>query len=471
MSGTSFSPSTWLGSRKRLQSQSSAENSSNTSLGGLKYSHSKPSDFQSSSCWQGQDADTFDIPPIPNVKKNNNRDFSFHQDAALEFGNSVRSQHFMGTKTVPRSMSRSSMRSSTADSETSSLPRIAPGDCNSSIISGLSADEASTAFDDHHKMSLSSAHPPHRPKNRIPNARRPHSADEAPISGRDFGDVFNHLMVGNVDLLDDDSCNNHSMYSISRNLDRPKPLHYRATSDNSSFRSIAQQDSYPHHQSTKSSLPAHATLRECLDTMKAGDASLRILSKPSMLQSRSTSSTMFSSTATTTSGASGGVVWTGQIPIEMSVSSQSRPSRQVHAGVGHTLEDHQAPVNYGVSHRRSESAFSFASENTPDYSVAVRSSNHSSKSTPVFPRNDPDGDYSMVQSLQSLALEDHSTYEECMGGASIDSKMLEKSALSRKPSMKEEFKFILGKVVPSPLKKVSFVKEKVKLERSNGCLT
>lgn len=465
MSGSSFSPSAWLGSRKRLQSQSSADNSSNTPLRGVKYSHSQPSEFPSSNCQQ-QDTDTFNITPIRNIRKDI-RDFQHHQDVALEFGNSLRGQSFIGRQSIPRSMSRNSMRSSSPSSDTASLHQTVSGDCNSSIISGLSADEASTAFDDPRKMRMSSAY--QRPKNRIPDTRRPHSADEVPVSGRDFGDVFNHLMVQNVDLLDDDSCNNHSMYSLSRNLERPKPLHSRATSDTSAYRSISRQDSFPHHQTSKSSLPAHATLRECLDTMKAGDASLRI-PKPHMLQSRSTSSTVFSSTNTTTSGASGGAVWTGQMPIELSVSSPKRPSRQLQTGMSHPFEEHQAPLSHDMSHCRSESAFSFASEHTPDYSVAARSFGQSSKSTPVFPRNDPDGDCSLVQSLQSLALEDHSHYGS-IGGASMNSNMLEKSSRSRKPSMKDEFKFILGKVVPSPLKKVSFVKEKVKLERSNGCLT
>jgi hypothetical protein len=169
------------------------------------------------------------------------------------------------------------------------------------------------------------------------------------------------------------------------------------------------------------------------------------------------------------------------MPIEFNASSPKRPSRLVHTGMSHPFEEHQAPLSHELSHHqaplshemshcRSESAFSFASEHTPDYSVAARSFGQSSKSTPVFPRNDPDGDCSLVQSLQSLALEDHSHYGS-IGGASINSNMLEKSCRSRKPSMKDELKFILGKVVPSPLKKVSFVKEKVKLERSNGCLT
>lgn len=475
MSASSFSPSAWLGSRKRLQSQSSAENSSSASLRGLKYSLSQPPEFssdfiQQGISWQQQDADIFSNPPIPKVKNSANRDFH-RQDAALEFGNSnsIHGQPFIVRQSIPLTLNRNSMRSSTPDSETASLPRNPSGDCNSSIISGLSADEGSTAFDESRKIRLSSAHPTHRPKNRIPDARRPHSADEAPISGRDFGDVFNHLIVRNVDLLNDDSCNNQSMHSMSRTLERPKPLHSRATSDNSAFRSIAQQDSFSHHQSSKSSLPAHATLRECIDTMKAGEASFRV-SKPHMLQSRSTSSTVFSSNATTTSGASGGVVWTGQMPIELSVNSPKRSSQHLHTGAYHPFIEHEAPVNHGLIHHRSESGFSFASENTPDYSLAIRSSGNSSKSTPVFPRDAPTCDGSMVQSLQSLALEDQSHYGS-MGGVSIDSRMYEKPARSRKPSVKDEFKFILGKVVPSPLKKVSFVKEKVKLERSNGCLT
>jgi hypothetical protein len=41
----------------------------------------------------------------------------------------------------------------------------------------------------------------------------------------------------------------------------------------------------------------------------------------------------------------------------------------------------------------------------------------------------------------------------------------------KKPSFKDEMKFMLKKMVPSPLRKVTTKKNKVNLERSGGCLT
>lgn len=466
MPGKTFSPTLWIDSRKRLQSQSSADVSREGSFKSQQVPQSQQAfefldEIPQHFSWRGEDSDTFINPPIPTVR-NNTRNVFYQDRTEVSSG---MNRTFTGMQTISRPISDESlMRSSTPDSVIDTLPRNSSGDCNCSIISGLSADENSTVFDDSRKTKSSSALPLHRPsRSLVPDFRhRPRSADEAPVVGRDFGDVFNHLITGNVDLLDDLNSQQNIIPPLSKGLERPQPIQFRASSENSLIRSSTlQQEPSAHHHTTKSSLPAHATLRECLETMKANDSTFR-MSKPNPLHSRSTSSTVFSSNATIVSGASGGAVWNTSSPPRMAQKTQS-------FGCNSVSENH--PVQRQVPfHRQSGSCVSFGTDYTPDYSIAVQSYGTSNKSTPSHSRSMTDGDWSTLQSLQSLALDDHSNMEVSTG-ASMDSCKSGIPRKSRKPSIKDEFKFIISKVVPSPLKKVSFVKEKVKLERSTGCLT
>lgn len=469
MPGKAFSPTHWIESRKRLQSQSSADISRDSSFNTHQGPQSQAFEFLDEIpqhfSWRGEDSDTFVNPPIPRVR-NNPRNLH-HYDNGDHLTDMNR--NFTDLQPMIRPISDQSMkRSSTPDSVIDSLPRDSSGDCSCSIISGLSADETSTVFEDSRKMKTMSTVPLHRPsRSQVPDLRRrPRSADEVPVVGRDFGDVFNHLIAGNVDLLDDLNINQHNTPPLIQGPERPKPIHSRASSDNSHIRSlIQQQESSAHHHATKSSLPAHATLRECLETMKAGESALRI-PKPSQLHSRSTSSTIFSSNATTVSGASGGAVWNPSLS----------PPRMTHSkahSFGHNFVTENHPVSLQVPfHRQSGSCVSLGTDNTPDFSIALQSYGTSNRSTPNHSQSMTDGDWSTLKSLQSLALDDHSNMELSMGGeASIETCKSGVPRKCRRPSMKDEFKFIISKVVPSPLKKVSFVKEKVKLERSNGCLT
>jgi hypothetical protein len=79
-----------------------------------------------------------------------------------------------------------------------------------------------------------------------------------------------------------------------------------------------------------------------------------------------------------------------------------------------------------------------------------------------------DADTTLIKEMRLMSLvDDKTTVSSSIESGSCTSP----SSRRRKPSLKDEMKFILKKMVPTPLKKVAMRKNKYNLERSNGCLT
>lgn len=281
---------------------------------------------------------------------------------------------------------------------------------------------------------------------------------------------------------------------------------------------------------TSSTLPVHATLRETIASKRERDGS-RLLSKaakPQILQSRSTSLTLQNSSTrsfgTTTSydlssaaganGGSGGVrgngtgVWNGQhidnfglidgpmSPTRIVTHSRSRTVGHVDGNGGNDIPRTSSDLdlsnsasgsgtklylpNIPKSHRSIGSGTTFFTQSetaTMSSSAHLKASNSLSHVRQI--------------SESSSALDASSVYNKSDTSYRIDtdpdsqsvlsssSRLSKRSTFSKaktpkrkgKISFKDDIKFALGKMVPAPLKKVGSKKNKVKLERSAGCLT
>jgi hypothetical protein len=81
-------------------------------------------------------------------------------------------------------------------------------------------------------------------------------------------------------------------------------------------------------------------------------------------------------------------------------------------------------------------------------------------------RNNSDANSSLAKEQPTSATDDRTALS-----GSLDSNSTARSRRRRKPSFKDEMKFMFKKMVPSPLRDVATKKNKVNLERSRGCLT
>lgn len=311
---------------------------------------------------------------------------------------------------------------------------------------------------------------------------------------------------------------------------RPSSLLQRSTSIGS--RTAVSNSNYSldhhHHHRRRSSQPvaAHATLRECLCKSKAntiGESTghKRLFTSaqmPHILSVRSTSLTVQSSTANTVASSSGGVsggignvpsrnsgvVWNGQPIYNLTVpppspsstrGSHSRNSSYAMGSIGGGLSsagqgldgcmDANSSKLGHVSRHSAGSGTSFLSQDA--YSGGHRSLASSANvcSTSSDCRStiagnalehshhhqrtiSDDAETTLIKELQMASLMDDKTaISSSIESASFHSP----STRRRKPSLKDEMKFILKKMVPTPLKKVTVRKSKVNLERSSGCLT
>lgn len=285
-----------------------------------------------------------------------------------------------------------------------------------------------------------------------------------------------------------------------------------------------------HHRRSSSSQPvaAHATLRECICKSKASTIGEPIVHKrlvssapmPQILTTRSTSLTVQSSTANTVSSSwgfldasglqttggggparqGGGVVWNGQPIANLTVPPPSpcRSSR-THSrnsssytvsgggiyGTDATMDPTMSQMGH-VSRHSAGSGTSFLSQDMYSgchtNSIAsslgnVHSTTSDGKSTivgsalghhPHHRMSSDDGGSTLVKELQATFLVDDKT---AVSSGMESGSFTSPSSRRRKPSLKDEMKFILKKMVPTPLRKVTVRRNKVNLERSSGCLT
>ncbi len=288
------------------------------------------------------------------------------------------------------------------------------------------------------------------------------------------------------------------------------------------------------HQKHKP-VAAHATLRECIVKSKESGHNrlLSLSSKPSGLSSRSSSenpifptrstsvTVQSSAAASTTSSGGSGVVWTGQ-PIDNLIGRTPSPSRKsmyprsssIAAGVeldgdsfrakthrsiesgtsylSQTLSQSEQSSNapgsslgYGsgsASASASASALSISASASVSASIYRPSSSRSHRSHVSF-QSRPGSASSNISVDHSISKLDDRTTVSCSTGIDSTTAAASKSLgpsiprserttdCRRKNPIKEELKFVLKKLVPSPLKKVTGRRNKVNLERSSGCLT
>mmetsp|Transcript_12483 Transcript_12483/g.23420 ORF Transcript_12483/g.23420 Transcript_12483/m.23420 type:complete len:647 (+) Transcript_12483:1052-2992(+) len=296
-------------------------------------------------------------------------------------------------------------------------------------------------------------------------------------------------------------------------LDKPRPLSQlqRSTSIGSRTAVSNTNHSSQHQRQPSQPVAAHATLRECICISKANNVGestghKRLLSTaqmPQLLAVRSTSLTVQSSTANTVAsssgGVSGGVVWNGQPIYDLTVpppspsstrGSHSRNSSIAMGGaistVGHALDGYTDANNSRVGHVSRHSAGSGTSFLSYDAysghrsfasSANVYSTSSDCRSTIAGNALEHsqhhravsgDVETTLIKELQLASIMDDKTaVSSSMESGSFNSP----SNRRRKPSLKDEMKFILKKMVPTPLRKVAVRKSKVNLERSSGCLT
>jgi hypothetical protein len=315
--------------------------------------------------------------------------------------------------------------------------------------------------------------------------------------------------------------------------ERPKPLQQRSSSDffaleqsrpvsqlqrttSIGSRTAVSNSNYSLHHHRRASQPVamHASLRECICMSKAnnvGEATghKRLLSSaqmPQILAARSTSLTVQSSTANTVASSSGGavgggsMVWNGQPIFNLTVPppspSSTRGSHSRHSSyamglnaAGHGLDGNADANNAKLGHVSRHSAgsgTSFLSHDAYSGHRSIASSANlcstSSDCRSTIAGNaiehghrhhhhrtlSNDSETTLIKELRLASLMDDKTAVS----SSIESESFNSpSSRRRKPSLKDEMKFILKKIVPTPLRKVTVRKSKVNLERSSGCLT
>jgi len=278
--------------------------------------------------------------------------------------------------------------------------------------------------------------------------------------------------------------------------ERPRPLsqgNQRSSSDARTFRpshisqrstSTSSRVNYNGSSNSNKAVPAHATLRECINITKASDMNntissshsrvISISGKPQILAARSTSITVLSGSANTVSSGPQqplGIVWNGQ-PIDNlignSPSSKSFPRSQSVGVYGPDGSDNSPQHGHlrQSSHKSMGSGVSLLTQDMHSASVGTgyRSSNTNPGTGKVHLRGMSDADSSLLKEQRSVP-DDRTAVSSSHCSASTG------TSRRRKPSFKDEMKFMLKKMVPSPLRKVTAKKNKVNLERSGGCLT
>jgi hypothetical protein len=270
--------------------------------------------------------------------------------------------------------------------------------------------------------------------------------------------------------------------------ERPRPLSQQRSFSGTfrppsiSQRSMSTSSRVPYSSSSHSNKPvaAHATLRECINITKASDMNnttssghtrvISISGKPQILTARSTSITVLSGSAATVSSGPQqplGIVWNGQ-PIDNLIgsSSPSSPSsrsfrRSQTIGAYGPDGSTSSPQHGHPCHRSMGSGVSLLTQDMHSASVGT---GYRSTSTSVHLRGMSDADSSLVKEQRSV-IDDRTAVSSSHCSASTA------TSRRKKPSFKDEMKFMLKKMVPSPLRKVTAKKNKVNLERSGGCLT
>jgi len=320
--------------------------------------------------------------------------------------------------------------------------------------------------------------------------------------GKDFGSVFDHLV--REDKLDK-YLNGHETkrkqhhqqtqqqgkdkrgpgsVQTSRpnrrpaNLARPPNLahHSRCQSDTMAYRPKTSS-SYSHPNkghfrspSNLGSTSAHATLREQLTCTMDDSPSLSLLVlKPQITMSRSTSNTAQSS--------SGGTASSGMSELEVKAIGQV-------AGPPNVNDSVSATHSNGSRHYRRHSS-GFGTNDATVFSLPKESvPENSAVSMPRTKAEEEHGSFSQI-----LVLNQHGGFlngrirfddKDSRGGEEEASSRLEDKSVASSDSrftsgrniLKEEFKFMIGRIVPWPIKKVAqMARRKPKLSRSEGCLT
>ena len=351
-----------------------------------------------------------------------------------------------------------------------------------SCISGLSADE--THCDD--SKSYKSNHSNSQFK--IPK-------------GRDFGNVFNHLIHEPYQRDDEHYYNiNTSSSSHSRSSPRStshvkkqirKPTHYRAQSDTmalhhhaygrqpSHFQQQQQQqhqqqqhhpNNYPpKYHKRKKSLPAHATLREQIIANH--------VFKPQLLQTRSTSLTTAQSQSTASSSCAANSTQPSTQPSSTITGIRRNPS----SGSGISNQSFEQSEDGTTTNSSSHSLNSTYYKQYNDLlGTRPRRKLHRPISNNQLSYPSTEGEYTEDRSLQDVPEDDPSTNwndsKSVDGSRSVLSKstngsiqdMTAGTPRSRK-KVKDEMKFILKKLIPARL--MITRNTNVTLERSEGCLT
>ena len=260
---------------------------------------------------------------------------------------------------------------------------------------------------------------------------------------------------------------------------------------------------------------------------------LSLGSKPQILSARSTSVTVQSAASTTNSygggagigtggpestgvngGDGGGVVWNGQ-PIENLVGGTPSPSRTrkqlfdpnlsvsvpiaIAGGHGHGNghKHTQSEGQFSCSHQSMESGASFfsqtqshsdasfglpgsASISASAYTASIGRPTSSASSYRTHQTHHTHRTQLSVQSTRGESVDqstgknsytvDDRTTASVSTTSTAKKKNSDKSRRKKNP-IKEELKFVLKRLVPSPLKKVALRRNKLNLERSGGCLT
>lgn len=264
--------------------------------------------------------------------------------------------------------------------------------------------------------------------------------------------------------------------------ERPRPLSQQR-SFSGTFRSISTSSRVPYSSSTNSNKPVapHASLRECINITKASDMNnttssgltrvISISGKPQILTARSTSITVLSGSAATVSSGpqqSLGIVWNGQHIGNLTGSSPSSPSsrsfRRSQTVGAYGPDGSTSSHQHGHLCRRSMgSGVSHLTQDMQSASVGTgyRSTNTSTGRSHL--RGMSDADSSLVKEERSVMDDTAVSSSRCSTSTATSRR--------KKPSFKDEMKFMLKKMVPTPLRKVTAKQNKVNLERSGGCLT
>jgi hypothetical protein len=404
----------------------------------------------------------------------------------------------------------------------SSLQRV-PSFGNGSCISSLSADDTNYDPDEvknpkSFDVSVVGNGNGNGPRN-VPLIPKPNTHRRSISKGTDFGTAFDHLdhLINAQDLMDDDHHSHKSQHSQQQQhhhhqpvpghhqqnnqgyhrptsshgrlmSERPKPLHVRAQSE-ALFRPRTL---------LSTGVDAHATLRECIVKSKAGKDEMnnathnfnhnRLLSasnKPQILQARSTSNTVLSSTGDSASG-HGGIVWNGQHidnligpgPSPTRVGMQHQRSRTV--GSFYSLGSAGDNLTELRTHRSMGSGASYltqseySSAGAPQYlsAGALRPVSAGSIHRPgIHTRHSSDADSHYMQGDISSKEQSTANTDDMLTVDSKGSTCTSRSGRRKKNTIKDELKFVFKNLVPSPLRKISERRNKVELERSGGCLT